>query len=253
MNKITKLGILLSMLWLGCIGAFARTKGATEAIYYSEPYHIYTPYYGEYRVAKSTPVRHGSQQVTKPVKPKKERKKSNATKHMLLGIDVGNGFDMFTMSKSRQESYWTTDYSGRKVKRWRTVYYKERDYDYRMTFAFNLAYPCTKAFGLGVYGEGGFCTYKGEVTHAASAGLLALMGNYHDRRAAFMLGLGYANTGAVCEDAYETHGMDFRIGVLFNKGVYITTDLSTNFSSTYPNVSMTLNIGYNFGALFKVR
>lgn len=224
MNKITKLCILLSMLWLGCIGAFARTKGATEAIYYSEPYKIYSPYYESATAHKKPRILFDK--AEKPfVSEKKQEKKqkvntpSEKSKFMVLGINAGAGF--------HGSSYD----------------------ELKMTFGIDIAYPIVKQFGMGVYFSTGFFMEEGYRSRyyvsgmPFQLGLLTTIGNYHDRTAAFLFGIGWE---------YDTewgHNANVRLGAIFKNGLKIYADMSGAASP----FSMTFNIGYNFGALFKVR
>lgn len=217
MNNITKLGILLGMLWVGCIGTFARTKGAASAIYYSEPYQIYTPYYSADRVSSVVQI-----PISTP-KIKKEKSSPITTpavnesreKHMMLGINVAPGFSM-----DYYEGGWHS-------------YYK-------MTFGVDFAYPITRKFGIGAYLSAGFTTDN--LHHAVDVGVLTTIGNYHDKKAAFLFGVGYDNS-------YYYHSADIRLGVICRNGFYTMLELAAG--DAY--MAMTFNIGYNFGALYPVR
>lgn len=222
MKKITLLSTLC-LFWLGCLGAFAQKSGVYEAIYYSKPYHIYTPHYQAANAHK--PNRFLINKAEKPVvADKKENKKQKApsekSKYMVLGINAGAGF--------HGSSYD----------------------ELKMTFGIDIAYPIVKQFGMGVYFSTGFFMtgfFKEEGYYVSGMpfqlGLLTTIGNYHDRTAAFLFGIGWEY------DTQWGHNANVRLGAIFRNGLKVYADLS----GAEGPFSMTFNIGYNFGALFKVR
>lgn len=164
-------------------------------------------------------------------------------KHMLLGVNVGAGF---SLNRLGYENYWG-EYEYEAVSK----------VGYKMDFGVDFAYPITTRFGLGCYLSGFFDTgaleregtsdsrYIREGTRSGvSFGLLTTIGNYHEK-AAFMAGLGCS-----FDDWNDDYfNADIRLGVLLKNGLYFMTTMSMG-SAPY---SMTLNLGYNFGALFEVK
>lgn len=164
-------------------------------------------------------------------------------KHMLLGVNVGAGFGL---NRLGYENYWG-EYEYEAVSK----------VGYKMDFGVDFAYPITTRFGLGCYLSGFFDTgaleregtsdsrYVREGTRSGvSFGLLTTIGNYHEK-AAFMAGLGCS-----FDDWNDDYfNADIRLGVLLKNGLYFMTTMSVG-SAPY---SMTLNLGYNFGALFEVK
>lgn len=224
MNRVVLFSILC-MLLIGASSANAQDNGKAKEIIYSKPYHIYTPYYESSDKEELKPVIliHEEQPV-KTKKQKKEKQQKNKDKNMVLAINTGLGFN--------------------------------GDLEYKMTFGIEIAYPVAKRFGLGVFLSPGFSLEKQSryVLYGKSeermvvgdvpiqVGLLTTIGNYHDRKAACLLGLGYEMEDG-CNNAC------FRLGVILRNGLMF----STNLSGGEGNFSMTFNLGYNFGALFKVK
>lgn len=195
--------------------------------------------------------------------------KPKVKKHMLLGINIGFGFGVHSCEYTTRTTHYNNNYNN--------DYYYNNYYDnyygygydndnsytvtekhfitnigYKMDFGLDFAYPITTKFGLGFYFSGFFDTgyvrsyygdgYKNFTDGGLSVGLLTTIGNYHEK-AALLAGLG-------CNlDFGEGPNADIRLGVLFNKGIYLMTTISTGFTP----YAMTFNIGYNFGALFNVK
>lgn len=225
MNRVVLFSILC-MLLIGASSANAQDNGKAKEIIYSKPYHIYTPYYesSDKEELKHVIFIHEEQPV-KTKKQKKEKQQKNKDKNMVLAINTGLGFN--------------------------------GDLEYKMTFGIEIAYPVAKRFGLGVFLSPGFSLEKQSSRYGLyskseermvvgdvpiQVGLLTTIGNYHDRKAACLLGLGYEMEDG-CNNAC------FRLGVILRNGFM----LSTNLSGGEGDFSMTLNLGYNFGALFKVK
>lgn len=268
MKRITLL-ITLCLLCIGGFEAFAQKNGEIEPIYHSEAYDIYTPNYKSSTVSKPirtiVQIEKSDKKVSNEKKQKKVKKPARREKNMLLGLNVSAGFDrlnfMYTDKGRRYNSYLNEWYSTYKTGNF-------TDYSYKMSFSLDLAYPITKGFGLGFYIDNGFCYLsRNDMNYAGSIGLLTTFGNYHDSGAAFIFGIGYEGTrrfNSVSnraenefghDDVYginDINSLDIRLGVLFNNGLYITTDMSTDCSDK-ASFSMTFGIGYNFGALFKVK
>lgn len=133
--------------------------------------------------------------------------KPTTDKHLLLGLNYGLGFCIPLIYDSGH---------------------------FKTGIGIDFAYPITKSFGLGTYLSGGYSFVQW--------GLLTTIGNYHDKKTAFVGGLGL--------DACFQDGISFDIrgGVMIKKGFYFMLDLSAG-----QNVAMTFNVGYNFGSLFSVR
>lgn len=105
----------------------------------------------------------------------------------------------------------------------------------------DFAWPISQKISLG-----GFLGFQPVLEHpwydfSLSSGVLAVFGNYHERKKAFILGIG----GRFSDD----FGPYVRLGMMFKNGLYFTGDLSYNDDERY----MSLNIGYNFGRFIKIR
>ena len=161
-------------------------------------------------------------------------------KHMLLGVNVGAGFNMY--------EYYYHYYSS---EHW------EKETDYKVHFGIDFAYPITQKFGLGAYFSGGF----GDFYEGMTFGALATIGNYHEK-AALLMGLGYDLS--MPRNYLTNGGADIRLGVLLKNGLYLMTTMTiTPFDGylggmgityhEFTDFAMTFNLGYNFGALFEVK
>ena len=149
--------------------------------------------------------------------PKKTRKQ------MLLGLNVGLGMG------------YENDYYD---------YYDYYDYEgvscLKLTAGLDFAYPITSKFGLGAYTSIGFVNGPDSGYLNLSVGALATIGDYNEKKVKFLVGAG----GNICCGI----NADLRFGILFKKGLYLMTDIATGVDDPF---AMTLNVGYNFGSLFK--
>lgn len=166
-------------------------------------------------------------------------------KHMLLGINVGVGFDI--RNNVITERVWSDSYG---------YYYTVakdliKETEFKMNFGVDFAYPITEKFGLGAYFSTGFAT--GEYI-GVTFGALTTIGNYNEK-AAFLGGIG-------CDyNLYGDVGVDLRLGILFKNGLYLMTtmrmapseEVLDNYGRSATDFAMTFNLGYNFGALFEVK
>ena len=166
-------------------------------------------------------------------------------KHMLLGINVGVGFDI--RNNVITEGVWSDFYG---------YYYTVakdliKETEFKMNFGVDFAYPITEKFGLGAYFSTGFAT--GEYI-GVTFGALTTIGNYNEK-AAFLGGIG-------CDyNVYGGVGADLRLGILFKNGLYLMTTMTMApseevldyYGRSATDFAMTFNLGYNFGALFEVK
>ena len=111
------------------------------------------------------------------------------------------------------------------------------DADAKITFGLDIAYPLTNKFGLG-----GYCSIGYLYDADFAVGALATIGDHNERKIKFMCGLG-TNI-----NYWGGLSADFRFGLMFRNGLYLMTDVSAGGSN-----AATINIGYNFGKLFKVK
>lgn len=120
----------------------------------------------------------------------------------------------------------------------------------------DFAYPFTRKFGLGIYGE--FSHVLDYEYQSVALGLLTTIGNYHDGKKAFVGGLGvrYNLDG----DIIYPH---IRCGVLFRNGLYLMGNISAGketygwnywgYDSESFGLQVSLQIGFNLGKFAKVR
>ncbi len=166
-------------------------------------------------------------EAPKPIAPKKVK-----GKQMLLGLNVGIGYGSYS---DDSYSYYDPYYG---------YYSEERSYSFaKFTIGIDVAYPITSNFGLGGYlsGGGAYEIDDEYFNYDVSIGALTMIGNHDKHNAKFLCGLGYNTTEF-------GSGLDARLGMLFRNGLYLMTDISTT-----SGFGITLNIGYNFGNLFKVK
>ncbi len=134
-------------------------------------------------------------------------------KHMLLGVHYAIGFA-------------TVGYT----------YRGDVSTELKTGVGLDVAYPVTSRFGIGGYFSIGY--------PYTAFGVLTTIGNYNDKTAAFVGGLGM-DVGFISPSI----NFDLRGGVLFRNGLYMMLDMSTGIDP----FAMTFNIGYNFGNLFTVK
>lgn len=159
----------------------------------------------------------------KVVAPKMEMPKpKKAKKQILLGLNVGLGM-------AYEYDYgFDYDYDG--------YYVEEGASCLKWTIGLDFAYPITSKFGFGAYASIGQVEGYGNY----SVGALATIGDYNEKKVKFLVGAG----GNICCGI----NADLRFGILFKKGLYLMTDIATGVDDPF---AMTLNVGYNFGSLFK--
>lgn len=136
-------------------------------------------------------------------------------KHMLLGVHYAIGFCTY---------------------KYYTQYHSAMFTDIKTGVGLDVAYPVTSRFGIGGYFSIGY--------PYTAFGVLTTIGNYNDKTAAFVGGLGM-DVGFMSPSI----NFDLRGGVLFRNGLYMMLDMSTGMDP----FAMTFNIGYNFGNLFTVK
>lgn len=136
-------------------------------------------------------------------------------KHMLLGVHYAIGFCTY---------------------KYYTQYHSAVFTDIKTGVGLDVAYPVTSRFGIGGYFSIGY--------PYTAFGVLTTIGNYNDKTAAFVGGLGM-DVGFTSPSI----NFDLRGGVLFRNGLYMMLDMATGMTP----FAMTFNIGYNFGNLFTVK
>lgn len=118
--------------------------------------------------------------------------------------------------------------------------YYDFDYQYDDALLFSagidFAYPLSRKFSLGGYVSLGFSEGVGGV---GNIGLLSVIGDYHNKKGAFIVGVG----AGYCWDEFSLGG---RIGYQFKNGLYVT-------GNVYSQPSLSLSIGYNWGRFMKVK
>lgn len=190
----------------------------------------------------------------KPIQVVKKKEK-----HMLLGVHAGIGLTMYKAKYSNSGSNGSNDdyydgyyggYYGGYYNGYYDGYYggyeeweekgeqngSETSVDLKAGVGIDVAYPITYKFGLGGYFSIGY--------PYLALGVLTTVGDYHDKKAAFVGGLGM-------DVGFLSGGMNFDIrgGVLFRNGLYMMLDFATGMDP----FAMAFNIGYNFGNLFTVK
>lgn len=139
----------------------------------------------------------------------------------LFGLNLGVGY------AEEYDDYYDEYYD---------EYYDDSYGNYKVTLGLDLAFPITKKFSLGGYTSFGYAVDYLDF----NLGALAAFGDHDVSKLKYLVGLGVDACG-------ESIGADLRFGLMFRNGLYLMADGSFGDMVT----GFTINIGYNFGKLFK--
>lgn len=159
-------------------------------------------------------------------------RKPTVVRNMVLGLNAGLGYELNSES---------------------TAY----------ALAVDAAFPLSRKFSLG-----GYFGMKDADYYENVFGVLAAIGDYHNKKKTFMIGVGFGNLTWNKSYYYEYYDeyyggyygeyvnewktepcVNVRFGILFKRGLYLMGDIS----SSDRDAAFSIGIGYNFGRFIKMK
>lgn len=153
-------------------------------------------------------------------------RKPTVVRNMVLGLNAGLGYELNSES---------------------TAY----------ALAVDAAFPLSRKFSLG-----GYFGMKDADYYENVFGVLAAIGDYHNKKKTFMIGVGFGNLTWNESYYYEEYNYSYygnewitepcvnvRFGILFKRGLYLMGDIS----SSDRDAAFSIGIGYNFGRFIKMK